>query len=372
MLRALARPDDERAVAEAIAARDDDAGRAHSRFAAGARARLVASRSTARRSASSSACWTARSSTSRPSTTTALRGAPYAIGRPSELWAAALAAAREADAVSASSVGRARGRLGAPRRRRRRVLRRRRLLARRGARACARSVIARSQSPLSRPRSRAASSTARAWSRERSASRTRSSRPTSSPGPAIARNDRYRCYHCKTELYDALAALAQARVCSAALGANADDAGDWRPGLAPPPTTEWCIRCWRPASARPRCARCARARGPERRQARQPVPRLARALRHAGRPRRSRASTLPSRPCARSASGCSACATTASSASSSCPTSSARPRRRPARAIGEAMRSAGYTRAAIDTDPFRSGTLNVAFLGRTLTVLEAR
>jgi pyridinium-3,5-biscarboxylic acid mononucleotide sulfurtransferase len=46
------------------------------------------------------------------------------------------------------------------------------------------------------------------------------------------RNDRDRCYHCKTELYDALRELATRRgiatVCS---GTNADDLGDWRPGL---------------------------------------------------------------------------------------------------------------------------------------------
>ncbi|MGI9657652.1 MAG: ATP-dependent sacrificial sulfur transferase LarE [Gaiellaceae bacterium] len=41
-----------------------------------------------------------------------------------------------------------------------------------------------------------------------------------------------RCYHCKTELYDELAGLARARGYSAVLsGANADDVGDWRPGL---------------------------------------------------------------------------------------------------------------------------------------------
>jgi uncharacterized protein len=46
------------------------------------------------------------------------------------------------------------------------------------------------------------------------------------------RNDRYRCYHCKTELYDRLEGLAHARGIAALLsGANADDAGDWRPGL---------------------------------------------------------------------------------------------------------------------------------------------
>lgn len=46
------------------------------------------------------------------------------------------------------------------------------------------------------------------------------------------RNGRDRCYHCKSELYDALEALAAARGFQAVLsGANADDASDWRPGL---------------------------------------------------------------------------------------------------------------------------------------------
>ncbi|MGH3132359.1 MAG: ATP-dependent sacrificial sulfur transferase LarE, partial [Gaiellaceae bacterium] len=45
-------------------------------------------------------------------------------------------------------------------------------------------------------------------------------------------NDRDRCYHCKTELYDRLSALARRRGYAAVLsGANADDVGDWRPGL---------------------------------------------------------------------------------------------------------------------------------------------
>ena len=45
-------------------------------------------------------------------------------------------------------------------------------------------------------------------------------------------NDRDRCYHCKSELYDNLAALAGRRRYAAVLsGANADDLGDWRPGL---------------------------------------------------------------------------------------------------------------------------------------------
>ncbi|HEY6399043.1 MAG TPA: ATP-dependent sacrificial sulfur transferase LarE, partial [Solirubrobacteraceae bacterium] len=46
------------------------------------------------------------------------------------------------------------------------------------------------------------------------------------------RNDKYRCYHCKTELYDHLQTVARAEGYLAVLsGANADDAGDWRPGL---------------------------------------------------------------------------------------------------------------------------------------------
>jgi uncharacterized protein len=45
-------------------------------------------------------------------------------------------------------------------------------------------------------------------------------------------NGRDRCYHCKSELYDSLTALAERRGYAAVLsGANADDLGDWRPGL---------------------------------------------------------------------------------------------------------------------------------------------
>src|SRR4051795_9274953 len=46
------------------------------------------------------------------------------------------------------------------------------------------------------------------------------------------RNGADRCYHCKSELYDRLAALAAAEGFAATLsGANVDDLGDWRPGL---------------------------------------------------------------------------------------------------------------------------------------------
>src|SRR3954470_12443634 len=50
--------------------------------------------------------------------------------------------------------------------------------------------------------------------------------------PGYRANGRDRCYFCKTELYDVLAALAAERGYAALLsGANADDQGDWRPGL---------------------------------------------------------------------------------------------------------------------------------------------
>lgn len=46
------------------------------------------------------------------------------------------------------------------------------------------------------------------------------------------RNDTTRCFHCKSELYDVLGELAERRGYATVLsGANADDMGDWRPGL---------------------------------------------------------------------------------------------------------------------------------------------
>lgn len=50
--------------------------------------------------------------------------------------------------------------------------------------------------------------------------------------PDYRRNDRFRCLHCKTELYARLARVRDEHGYDQILsGANADDAGDWRPGL---------------------------------------------------------------------------------------------------------------------------------------------
>ena len=56
--------------------------------------------------------------------------------------------------------------------------------------------------------------------------------PTSSPIPHYVANGPDRCYHCKTELYEQLDELAE-RLGVAVIvnGANADDLGDYRPGM---------------------------------------------------------------------------------------------------------------------------------------------
>ena len=48
--------------------------------------------------------------------------------------------------------------------------------------------------------------------------------------PQYAANGTDRCYHCKTELMDALGPLAAAERATVALGVNVDDLGDHRPG----------------------------------------------------------------------------------------------------------------------------------------------
>ena len=48
--------------------------------------------------------------------------------------------------------------------------------------------------------------------------------------PAYVANDRDRCAHCKTELLDALAPVAEAEGATVVLGVNVDDLGEHRPG----------------------------------------------------------------------------------------------------------------------------------------------
>jgi uncharacterized protein len=59
--------------------------------------------------------------------------------------------------------------------------------------------------------------------------------------PRYAANPVDRCYHCKTELYTKLSELARRRSFEAIVnGINADDLGDFRPGLTA--AREWAIR----------------------------------------------------------------------------------------------------------------------------------
>ena len=188
--------------------------------------------------------------------------------------------------------------------------------------------------------------------------------------PGYRANGTDRCYHCKSELYDALAALAQERGYAAlASGANADDEGDWRPGLIAAgehgvvhPLLEAGlgkadVRALAHALGVPSAAKaaspCLASRVPYGTPV-DPATLRAHRRRRAGRARARlrRAARAPSRR-ARQA-----------RAARARPLARARRRRTLRRAIGEAIRSAGYAHSAIDTDPFRSGNLNVTFVGR--------
>jgi pyridinium-3,5-biscarboxylic acid mononucleotide sulfurtransferase len=181
------------------------------------------------------------------------------------------------------------------------------------------------------------------------------------------RNDSDRCYHCKTELYDRLGALAEARGYAAVLsGANADDVGDWRPGLRAAsehgvlhPLLEagigkeevrrLALALGVPSAHKP-ASPCLASRlpygTPVEPETLARVDRAELALKHLGyRVLRVRhfgelgrvqlaADELPR---ALSAHG--------------------------RRTVAEAVRAAGYTEVEIDPEPFRSGSLNAVFVG---------
>ncbi|MFN8186356.1 MAG: ATP-dependent sacrificial sulfur transferase LarE [Gaiellales bacterium] len=182
------------------------------------------------------------------------------------------------------------------------------------------------------------------------------------------RNHRDRCYHCKTELYTLLSGLAERRGYAAVLsGANADDLGDWRPGLRAAeehgvvhPLLEAGVgkaevrelaRALRIPSAEKPASPCLASRlpygTPVEPEALARVDRAELALkqlgyrvvrvRHFGELGRVQlaASELPQ---ARSAEG--------------------------RAAVETAVRAAGFRRVEIDPEPFSSGSLNAVFVGR--------
>jgi uncharacterized protein len=151
------------------------------------------------------------------------------------------------------------------------------------------------------------------------------------------RNDRFRCFHCKTELYSELSALADARGYARVVsGANADDAGDWRPGLR--------------AAADHGVGHPLLEEGVDKRVVRALAGRL-------GLP----SADKPASPClaSRIPYGVPVDAATLERielAADELAGVLAEPSRR--RALEAAVRSAGYARASVATEPLRSGSLN--------------
>ena len=183
------------------------------------------------------------------------------------------------------------------------------------------------------------------------------------------RNGRDRCYHCKSELYDRLGALAAGRGFEVLLsGANADDLGDWRPGLHAAaehgvrhPLLEAevgkeqvrALATWLgvPSAEKP-ASPCLASRLPYGtrvdRDTLALVDRAERAVRELGFPvlrvRHHGALGKLELPAA----------------------DLARALQQPMlEKISSALRSAGYARAAIDREPFRSGSLNASPRGDT-------
>jgi pyridinium-3,5-biscarboxylic acid mononucleotide sulfurtransferase len=194
--------------------------------------------------------------------------------------------------------------------------------------------------------------------------------------PGYRANGADRCYHCKSELYDALSALASERGYPHVLsGANADDVGDWRPGLEAArehdvihPLLEAGVtkaqvrelaRELGVPSAEKVASPCLASRVPHGtpvdpvvlRQiddAEQAVRalgyRVLRVRHHGDLGKLELAADELER--------------------------ALEPEQR--RALADAIRSAGYARAAIDLEPFRSGSLTAAFRGRPLHVIDVR
>jgi uncharacterized protein len=184
------------------------------------------------------------------------------------------------------------------------------------------------------------------------------------------RNDRFRCFHCKSELYTQLSGLAATRGYRALLsGANADDAGDWRPGLraaadhgvihpllaarvAKPTVRALAERLAIPSAEKP-ASPCLASRipygVPVERETLARIDRAEHAVRALGyRVVRVRHHGALGR---------------LALDAPELQRVLAEPRRRAA--LERAVRSAGYTRAEIDDRPFRSGSLNDEVTSRT-------
>jgi pyridinium-3,5-biscarboxylic acid mononucleotide sulfurtransferase len=194
--------------------------------------------------------------------------------------------------------------------------------------------------------------------------------------PGYRANGEDRCYHCKSELYDALSALAADRGYGHVLsGANADDLGDWRPGLVAArehdvihPLLEAGVtkaqvrelaRELGVPSAEKVASPCLASRVPHGTPVDPQVLRQIDAAEQAVRALGYRVLRV------RHHGDLGKLELAADELDRAL-----EPEQRAA--IAGAIRSAGYARTAIDLEPFRSGSLTAAFRGRALNVIAAR
>jgi uncharacterized protein len=194
--------------------------------------------------------------------------------------------------------------------------------------------------------------------------------------PGYRANGADRCYHCKSELYDALAALASERGYPHVLsGANADDIGDWRPGLLAAREHDVIHPLLEAGLTKAQVRELARELGvPSAEKVASPC--LASRVPHGTPVEPAVLRQIDAAEQAVRALGYRVLRVRHHGdlgklelAADELDGALASPQRE---AIAQAIRSAGYARAAIDLEPFRSGSLNATFLGRTLTVVEAR
>ena len=194
--------------------------------------------------------------------------------------------------------------------------------------------------------------------------------------PGYRANGEDRCYHCKSELYDALSALASERGYPHVLsGANADDVGDWRPGLEAArehdvihPLLEAGLtktqvrelaRELGVPSAEKVASPCLASRVPHGTPVEPAVLRQIDAAEQAVRALGYRVLRV------RHHGDLGKLELAADELERAL-----EPEQR--QAIAEAIRSAGYARTTIDLEPFRSGNLTAAFRGRPLQVIDVR
>jgi uncharacterized protein len=194
--------------------------------------------------------------------------------------------------------------------------------------------------------------------------------------PGYRANGADRCYHCKSELYDALSALAAERGYPHVLsGANADDIGDWRPGLLAAREHDVIHPLLEAGLTKPQVRELARELGvPSAEKVASPC--LASRVPHGTPVEPAVLRQIDAAEQAVRALGYRVLRVRHHGDLGKLELAAdeleraLEPEQR--RAIADAIRSAGYARSAIDLEPFRSGNLTAAFRGRPLQVIDVR